>query len=179
MAPSEWLSGYGWLTVGSRGTFLSGVGFLGRPAMSSSLSPFSRVAASEDGALRRRNLAGTLIKPRLTSVLTNMTITATEMMTAITMPITTRGMAATLRFSINAISRPVHMTRVSAKYVASMSAPLVLCGLRNSRWAKIAHSTTKMDMTCTSPSAWAKAVNVAFTRMLTRNGMLVIYLSGR
>lgn len=77
--------------------FLSGVGFLGRPPMSSSFSPFSRFDASEDGALRRRNLAGTLIKLRLTRVLINMTITATEMIAAITMPIATRGMAATLK----------------------------------------------------------------------------------
>ena len=78
--------------------FLSGVGFIGRPVMSSPFTPFSRVDASEGGALRRRNLAGTFIKPRLTRMLTNMTTTAMEMITATTMPIATRGMAVTLRF---------------------------------------------------------------------------------
>ena len=34
-------------------------------------------------------------------------------------------------------------------------------------------------MTCTSPFAWAKAVNIAFTRMLIRNSMPAKYLSGR
>lgn len=123
---SEGLSGYGWLTFGSSGMFISGVGFLGRPSASSSVTPFSKVDTSDKGALRRRNLAGTFTKSRLTRVLMSMTITATEMITAITMPITTRGMAVTLRLSMNAISRPVHTTRVSAKYVARISAPLVL-----------------------------------------------------
>lgn len=38
---------------------------------------------------------------------------------------------------------------------------------------------TRMDITCTTPFAWAKAMNMAFTRMPIRNGMLAKYLSGR
>jgi hypothetical protein len=54
-------------------------------------------------------------RPRFTRVLINITTTATEMITAITMPMTTRGMAPKFRLSKNAIIRPVQTTLVIAR----------------------------------------------------------------
>jgi hypothetical protein len=53
--------------------------------------------------------------PMFTSVLINMTMTAIEMITAITMPITTRGIAPRFRLSTKAIMRPVQSTLVIAR----------------------------------------------------------------
>jgi len=94
-----------------------------------------------------------LKRPRFTSVLINMTMTAIEMITAMTMPITTRGIAPRFRPSKNAIIRPVQTTLVMARYVASTSAALDLCGRRANKEARSAHSMIRIATTCTPPFA--------------------------
>jgi len=60
------------------------------------------------------------------TVLKNMTTTATEKITAVTIPMATRGIALASNDGMKAIIKPEHTSLTRAKYPARISAFLVL-----------------------------------------------------
>lgn len=133
--------GYGCMTRGSSGMFCSGVGLMGLPASEneegdrttvtdSPFLPFSRTDEFSDDA--KVGDAGTdwgffhnRWTPVFSKILTNITNTATDHITAMITAMTVRGIGATASPSINAINKPAETSLVIAKYVESTSPPLV------------------------------------------------------
>lgn len=87
-----------------------------------------------------------------------------ENKTAMTMPITTRGMAANARLSTKAIINPVATSLTTAMNVARMSPPCDLYG-RRIIWARqMPSSTRSMRMTWASPCSLRDAMKMALRK---------------
>ena len=117
-------------------------------------SPFSRAELSNepegDGARFFLERSGCRM---FQTVLKNMTTTATEKITAVTIPITTLGIALTPSDGRKAIIKPVHTSLITAKYPARISAFLVSYGLRTMILMKTRPSRMTRKMACASPCA--------------------------
>jgi len=140
------ISGYGWLTDGSRGTCCNGVGLRGRsatikrlgceendvPRESLSWLPFSPMLRDDFGErppsfkeelslvpTRQRIFSRhSSWRPKFTSMLKKAKTTVRDRMTAITRPMATRGIAFTWKRSTNVKNAAATMTRTIANVVA-------------------------------------------------------------
>lgn len=94
--------------------------------------------------------------------------TDTEKMMAMTIPMTTRGMALTCKLSRNAIIIPVHTSRMIARNVEKTSPPLFLNGFKVTCAATRPNSTTSKSAIWTSARYLAKAIKRALRMVAAR-----------
>lgn len=164
-----------WSTSGSRLTRRSEVAFAGFPVSEKVAFPFfsSMSCSPEDepcnvgsGESLRRDHRRLIpeCRMRLMRTTTNVTLK----MTAITIPMATRGMGCTLRLCKNAINRPVQTSRMMAKNDENTSAPRVVCGRSTSTETRTVNSTIMRRMICARPLACPKEMKIALKSMAAK-----------